>query len=97
VEYTTTGPVAPTADGADEAPIEESPLPVGASDAEVDDNVDNEILDANHNDDTPLRFHNMSDILTTSGFTSCALVAGELHVVSSDEPASFTEAERSPS
>jgi hypothetical protein len=73
VEYTTTGPAAPMADGADEAPIEESPLPAGAGDIEVDD-------------DAPLHFRSMSDILAT-------LVAEELHVVSSDEPASFAEAE----
>jgi hypothetical protein len=36
----------------------------------------------------------MSDILATPGFTPLALVAEELHVVSSDEPTSFTEAER---
>jgi hypothetical protein len=80
VEYTTTGPAAPMADGADEAPIEESPLPAGAGDIEVDD-------------DAPLHFHSMSDILATPGFAPRALVAEELHVVSSDEPASFAEAE----
>jgi hypothetical protein len=47
--------------------------------------------------DAPLRFHSMSDILRTPGFTPRALVAEELHMVSSDEPASFTEAEHSPS
>jgi hypothetical protein len=40
---------APTTDGTDEAPIEESPLPAGVGDAEVDDNDKN--LDANHDDD----------------------------------------------
>jgi hypothetical protein len=39
MEYTTMGPVAPMADGADEAPTEESPLPAGAGDTEVDDDV----------------------------------------------------------
>jgi hypothetical protein len=33
----------------------------------------------------------MSDILTTPGFTLRALVAEELHVVSSDELTSFAE------
>jgi hypothetical protein len=65
VEYTTTGPVSPMEDGADETPTEESPLLTGASDAEVDDDVNNENLDADHDDDTPLCFHSMSDILTT--------------------------------
>jgi hypothetical protein len=69
----------------------------GAGDIEVDDDVDDENLDVDHNDDAPLRFHNMSDILVTLGFAPCALVAKELHVVSSDEPASFTEAEHNPS
>jgi hypothetical protein len=39
----------------------------------------------------------MSDILVTPGFAPCALVVEELHVVSSDEPTSFTKAERNPS
>jgi hypothetical protein len=93
VEYTTTGPAAPMADGADEAPTEESPLPAGAGDTEVDDDIDDENLDANHDDDAPLCFHSMSDILATPRFTPHALVAEELYVVSSNEPASFTEAE----
>jgi hypothetical protein len=37
----------------------------------------------------------MSDILVTPGFTPHALVIEELHVVSSNEPTSFTEVERS--
>jgi hypothetical protein len=37
VEYTTMGPAAPTADGVDEAPAEESLLPAGAGDVQVDD------------------------------------------------------------
>jgi hypothetical protein len=40
VEYTTTGPAAPTADGADAASKEESPLPARIGDAEVDDDDD---------------------------------------------------------
>jgi hypothetical protein len=97
VEYTTMGPAAPMADVADEAPTEESPLPTGAGDTEVDDDVDNENLDANHDDNAPLRFRSMSDILVTPGFAPRALVAEELHMVSSNEPASFAEAEHSPS
>jgi hypothetical protein len=96
VEYTTTGLMAPTMDGMDEAPTEESPLPARANGAEVNDDIDNENLDADH-DDTPLRFRSMSDILTTLGFTLRALVAEELHVMSSDEPTSFAEAEPSSS
>jgi hypothetical protein len=49
-------------DGADEAPTEESPLPAGASDIEVDDNVDDENIDADHDDDALLRFCSMSGI-----------------------------------
>jgi hypothetical protein len=93
VEYTTMGPTSPIADGADEAPTEESPLPVGASDTEVDDDVDDKNLDADHDDDAPLRFHSISGILTTPRFAPHKLVAEELHLVSSDELASFTEAE----
>jgi hypothetical protein len=57
MEYTTTGPAAPTTDGMDETPTEESPLPAGAGDAEVHDDVDDENLDANHDDDAPLPQH----------------------------------------
>jgi hypothetical protein len=62
VEYTTTRSMAPMVDGADEAPTEESPLPAGASDIEVDDNVDDENIDADHDDDALLRFCSMSGI-----------------------------------
>jgi hypothetical protein len=94
MEYTTMRSMAPMADGADEAPIEESSLPTGAGDTKVD--VDDENLDADHND-APLRFRSMSDILATPGFAPHALVAEELHMVSSDEPTSFAEAEHNPS
>jgi hypothetical protein len=97
MEYTTTGPATPMVDGADEAPTEESLLPGGAGDMEVDDDVDDENLDADHDGDAPLCFCNMNDILATPGFAPRALVAEELHVVSSNEPASFAEAEHSPS
>jgi hypothetical protein len=97
VEYTTTGPAAQTADGTDEALIEESPLPAGAGDTEVDNDVDDKNLNADHDDDASLCFRSMSNILATPGFTPRALVAEELHMVSSDEPTSFTEVERSPS
>jgi hypothetical protein len=56
VEYAITGLAAPMADGADEAPTEESSLPVGASDAEVDNDIDDENMDADHDDDAPLCF-----------------------------------------
>jgi hypothetical protein len=94
VEYTTIGPVAPTADGANEAPIEESPLPARAGDMKVDDD---ENLDADHDDDAPLHFRSMNDILTMLGFVLRVLVAMELHVMSSNELVSFTEAKRNPS
>jgi hypothetical protein len=97
VEYTTMGPAAPMADGAIEALTKESPLPAGASYTEVDDNVDDENLDADHDDDAPLHFHNKSNILATPRFAPRALVAEEVHVVCSDEPASFTKDEHNPS
>jgi hypothetical protein len=97
MEYTTTGLVAPMVDGADEVPIEESPLSAKASDLYADHDVDNENLYADHDDDALLRFPSMSDILMTPGFTPRALVAEELHMVSYDEMASFTKDERSPS
>jgi hypothetical protein len=51
VEYTTTGPTAPKVDGAEEALTEESLLPTRAYDTEVDDDVDDKNLDADHDDD----------------------------------------------
>jgi hypothetical protein len=93
VDYTTTGPTTPMVDGADEAPTEESLLPAGVGDTEVDDDIDDENLDADHDDNAPLRFGNMSNILATPEFTPHALVAEELHMVSSNEPTSFTEAD----
>jgi hypothetical protein len=92
VEFTTTGLAAPTTDGADEASTEESPLPTRADDVEVDNDVDDKNLDANHDDDAPFHFRSMSDILGMPGFMPRALVAEELHMVSSDESASFIEA-----
>jgi hypothetical protein len=62
VEYTTTRPAAPTTDGTDAVLTEESPLPARAGDAVVDDVIDSENLDADHDDDASLRFHSMSDI-----------------------------------
>jgi hypothetical protein len=76
----------------DESLIEESPLPAGAGDVAVDDDVDDKNLDADHDDDAPLRFRSMSDILAMPGFTPRALVAEELHVLISDELTSFAEA-----
>jgi hypothetical protein len=97
VEYTTMGLTAPMADGVDEALTEESLLPARTGDMEVDDDVDDENLDADHDDDTSLCFRSMSIILATLVFALRALVAEELHVVSSDEPASFAEAEHNTS
>jgi hypothetical protein len=67
------------------------------NDADVDNDVDDNNLDADHDDDVPLRFCSITDILGTAGFAPRAQVVEELHMVSSDEPTSFTEAERSPS
>jgi hypothetical protein len=67
---------------------------------EVGDDVDDGNLDADHDDNTPLHFCNIDDIIgmaSPRGFAPCALVAKELHVVTSDELASFTEAECIPS
>jgi hypothetical protein len=61
----------------------------------VDNDVDNDNLDADH--DELLHFRSINNILGMAGFVPRALVAEELHMVSFDEPTSFTEAERSPS
>jgi hypothetical protein len=47
-------------------------------------------------DDEPHHFRSINDILRTVGFAPHAPVAEELHVMSSDELTSFTEAEGSP-
>ncbi|KAL6647280.1 hypothetical protein ACP70R_014717 [Stipagrostis hirtigluma subsp. patula] len=63
-----------------------------------DANDDN--LDADHDEDAPLRFRKIDNIIGPApppGFVPRALVVEELHAVSSDEPASFAEAECSPS
>jgi hypothetical protein len=52
----------------------------------VDDDVNDENLDADHDDNAPLCFHSVSDILVMPGFAPRALVAEELHVMSSDKP-----------
>jgi hypothetical protein len=65
VKYTTTGPTAPTTDGIDEAPTEESPLPAGAGDAEVDDNIDDENLDADHDDDVIIQVARVRAVMNT--------------------------------
>jgi hypothetical protein len=86
VEYTTISQAALEI-GADEEPTEQSSLPVMDDDMEIDNDIDND----NHDDDVPLRFRNIDDILRTVGFAPCKLVAEKLHVVSFDEPASFAE------
>jgi hypothetical protein len=48
VEYTTTRPTAPMADGVDEALTKESLLSARVGDTEVDDDVNDENLDADH-------------------------------------------------
>jgi hypothetical protein len=94
LEDTTIVQVALKTEGVDEEPTEQSML---YDDVEVDDNVDDDNLNANHNDDVPLHFHSINDILGMARFVPHALVAEELHVVGSDEPTSFTKVERSPS
>jgi hypothetical protein len=90
----------------------QSMLPTINDDVEVDNDIDDNNLDADHynaevddddnlnayhDDDVHLRFCSINDILGTVGFEPCALVVEELHVVISDMLTYFTEAERSPS
>lgn len=59
-----------------------------------------DLLDVDHDDDAPLRFRKLDNIIGPAsplGFAPRALIAEELHAMSSDETASFAEAERSPS
>jgi hypothetical protein len=61
-------------------------------DVEIDDDVNDDNLDTDHGDDASLCFCSINDILGSTGSTPRALVAEEMHVMSSDEPASFVEA-----
>jgi hypothetical protein len=97
VEYTTIGQVDQETQGADKEPAEHSTLPATNDDVEVDNDIDDGNLDADHDDDALLHFRSINDILRTTGFAPHALVIEELHVVSSDKPTSFAEAECSPS
>jgi hypothetical protein len=113
VEYMTNCQAALETEEVDEEPAEQSPLPamddnaefdndinnvdVDYIDTEIDDDVNDDNLNANHDDNAPLRFRNNNDILETAEFMSCALVVEELHMVSSDELTTFTEAECNPS
>jgi hypothetical protein len=57
-------------------------------------------LDVEHDEDAPLRFRKLDNILGSllpTRFVPRALLMEELHAVSSNEPASFAEVERSPS
>jgi hypothetical protein len=95
----------------DEKPTVQSTLSAMNDDTEVDNGIKDNNLDADHNtvevdndvdddnldDSTPLCFYSINDILGMTKFASRALVADELHVVSSDELTSFNEVERSPS
>jgi hypothetical protein len=94
MEYTTIGQAALETDRVDGELVEQSPLPTKDGEEEVDNDIDDENLDDDV--DMPLRFHNISDNLRTVGFAPCALVVDELHMVRSDELASFAKAERNP-
>jgi hypothetical protein len=76
--------------------IDDDNLDVDHDDAKIDDDIDDVNLDADHDDDMLLHFHSINDILGPTGFAPRALVAEELHMVSSDKTTSFIEAERSP-
>jgi hypothetical protein len=103
VECTTIGQAAPEIEGADEEPVELTMVPAMNDDMEVDNDIDDNNLeadnydaddgnlDADHNNDALLHFRSINNILRTAGFVPQALVAVELHVVSSDEPISFAK------
>lgn len=61
--------------------------------------VDSSTLDADHDDNVPLRFRRMDNILGETSPRGLAprVLAGELHAVSSDDPFSFADAEHDPS
>jgi hypothetical protein len=76
--------------------IDDENLNVDHRNMKIDDDVDDANLNANH-DDSPLCFQSINEIHRMAGFALHALVAEELHVVSSDEMTSFAKAESSPS
>jgi hypothetical protein len=96
VESTIIGQAAPEIEGADEEPAEQSMLPTMNNDVEVDndiddnnndvdhDHIDDDNLDVDHDNDALLRFRSINDILRTVGFAPRALVAEELHAVKDD-------------
>lgn len=102
VEYITMAST-PAADGdtvGDGVPREQLPNPGAAgeeagSESEAGSQDDN--LDADHDEDVPLRFRSINDIYDSAGFMPRVLMSEELHMVSADEPTSFAEAEKSPS
>jgi hypothetical protein len=95
VVYTTIDQVALDTEGVDEELTEQSTLPAKNDNAEVDNDI-NDNLDADHDDDASIHFRSINDILMMVGFAPRALVAEELHVVSSDELTSFVEVEHNP-
>jgi hypothetical protein len=96
-DNTTIGQATPKIDGANEEPVEQSSFPTEDNDAEVDDDIDDDNLDVDYDDDVVLYFRSINDILRTAEFAPRALVAEELHVVSSDGLTSFTEVKHNPS
>jgi hypothetical protein len=115
MEYTTLGHAALETKRGDEESAEQSMLPAMNDDAEVDndinndnldtdhnnvevdDDIDDDNLDADHDDDVLLHFLSINNIFGIVGFAPCELVVEELHMVSSNESASFAKAEHSPS
>lgn len=109
VEYSTMYQGAPVAaEGAEDLglPEEEPQAPspcaghgAGGQELEPGQGDPEEHLEADHDEDAPLRFRTVEDIIrpaTPRGFAPRALISAQLHVVSSDEPMSFEEAERQP-
>ncbi|CAA6674433.1 unnamed protein product [Spirodela intermedia] len=109
LEYAVGNQVPPELDGAIEVLDDDAPGPEPMSPPSVHYREEVEFasppsvhidhLDANH-DDAPLRFRKIDNIVglaSPRGLASRALIAEELHAVSSDEPVSFAEAEGHPS
>jgi hypothetical protein len=75
---------------ADEEPVEQSMLPAMNDDVEVDNDIDDNNIDVDHDDvddgsDALLHFYSINDILRMARFVPRALVAEELNAVSSDK------------
>lgn len=99
VEYITLIRTASTIEATEEQ-AEDHPSEVNDVEASSPHGINDENLDVDHDEDAPLQFYNINDIIGSAMpciFPPCVLVTEELYAITSDEPFSFVEAEPLPS